>query len=463
MIHLTNGYPQGPNGLIVPNGSIKLALNVDATVIAAPYGFVCADVPVVFQFNAAGQVQPNAPAATADIWSNRELQPQLSSTLLGTYYFVTFYDQNGAILNATPLWWQFPETAGSTVDISQMTPISTVGGNVIFYPTSFGGGGSVTSVTFTGDGTVLSATPSAPVTASGTLTAVLATQSVNRILAGPVSGPAAAPTFRALVAADIPAVTWNALVNATGNLTLANAGFSSTFNHTSAANWTWANTTAATVSVPQSSPSLIVAGTYWTGSASAVDQWSIENVIGSGTNPQNVLTITHTGSSGQPQVSINAAINVGNIIAGGASFAGGINILNGNNLAYQSSNSATLTVGQVSELLTLSTGSAYTDSVGNLLPAGAIIDAVTFYITQTISGGSTPTTIAVGDASTANRFVSTGTPLTAGSSAVGLNQIDAGTSSQAAAAKIRVTLDQVPGQGIVRITVFYRQFTAPTS
>jgi len=134
MITLTNGLPQGPNGLIVPNGSIKFQLNIDATVIAAPGGFVAADIPVVFQFNAAGQIQPNPPAAAAQIYSNAELNPQ-NSIGLGTYYLVTFYDQNGAQLNMSPMWWQFYEAAGSTVDISQITPVSTVGGNVIFYPT----------------------------------------------------------------------------------------------------------------------------------------------------------------------------------------------------------------------------------------------------------------------------------------------------------------------------------------
>lgn len=43
-----------------------------------------------------------------------------------------------------------------------------------------------------------------PVTSSGTLTAALNTQSANLVFAGPVSGGAATPTFRALVAADIP-------------------------------------------------------------------------------------------------------------------------------------------------------------------------------------------------------------------------------------------------------------------
>ena len=135
-ITLINGYPQGPNSLIVPNGSISFQLNVDATVVAAPGGFVAADLVVVFQFNSAGQIQPNTGNA-AQIYSNAELNPQDSSGL-GTYYLVTFYDQNGARLNKNPMWWQFPEAAGSTVDISQMIPFSTVGGNVIFYPTLFG-------------------------------------------------------------------------------------------------------------------------------------------------------------------------------------------------------------------------------------------------------------------------------------------------------------------------------------
>ena len=46
-----------------------------------------------------------------------------------------------------------------------------------------------------------------PVTSSGTLTASLATQSANVVWAGPTSGGASAPTFRALVAADIPSAT----------------------------------------------------------------------------------------------------------------------------------------------------------------------------------------------------------------------------------------------------------------
>lgn len=46
-----------------------------------------------------------------------------------------------------------------------------------------------------------------PITGAGTLTASLANQNANIIFAGPSSGSAAAPTFRSLVAADLPSHT----------------------------------------------------------------------------------------------------------------------------------------------------------------------------------------------------------------------------------------------------------------
>ncbi len=67
-----------------------------------------------------------------------------------------------------------------------------------------GGLGSVTSVALTTPA-FLSVSGS-PVTSSGTLAVSLATQTANTVFAGPDTGSAAAPTFRALVAADIPSL-----------------------------------------------------------------------------------------------------------------------------------------------------------------------------------------------------------------------------------------------------------------
>ncbi len=47
-----------------------------------------------------------------------------------------------------------------------------------------------------------------PITSTGTLTVTLATQTANTVWSGPASGGAAAPTFRSLVAADIPALSY---------------------------------------------------------------------------------------------------------------------------------------------------------------------------------------------------------------------------------------------------------------
>lgn len=67
------------------------------------------------------------------------------------------------------------------------------------------GGGTVLSVGLSMPG--IFAVASSPITVSGTIAVSLANQSANRVFAGPASGSAAAPTFRSLVAADIPSLS----------------------------------------------------------------------------------------------------------------------------------------------------------------------------------------------------------------------------------------------------------------
>ena len=157
---------------------------------------------------------------------------------------------------------------------------------------------------FAGDNVLYSNTP-VGATAAGTLALpTLSTQTANFVFAGPASGVAAAPTFRALVAADIPAITvlWSSLGNAAAALTLANANYATTFNQTSAVVWLWANTTVATVSTTNASPLHEFGANYWTGAASAADTWSIQSKLVAGTNGISRLTFVHAGSSGDAQV-----------------------------------------------------------------------------------------------------------------------------------------------------------------
>jgi len=77
--------------------------------------------------------------------------------------------------------------------------------NSTSYFASGGGSGTVTSVALSLPSFIT--VSGSPVTTSGTLTGTLATQNANLIFAGPATGSPAAPTFRALDAADLPAHT----------------------------------------------------------------------------------------------------------------------------------------------------------------------------------------------------------------------------------------------------------------
>jgi hypothetical protein len=120
----------------------------------------------------------------------------------------------------------------------------------------------------------------------------------------------------------------------------------------------------------------------------------------------------------------------------------------------------------ITESLTLSTGAATTDTAANLLPVDAIIDSVVTRVTTTIT---TAVSFSVGDPTTAARFSASAGGMSAGSTRVGLDHMSGAVTTlaagptQAAAAKVRITCNANPGAGVVRITVFYRQFVAPTS
>lgn len=80
------------------------------------------------------------------------------------------------------------------------------------------GTGTVTSVALSAPS--IFTVSGSPVTGVGTLTIAVATQPANRVWASPVSGLDAAPTFRALVAADIPAIAQSQVTNLTNDLAL---------------------------------------------------------------------------------------------------------------------------------------------------------------------------------------------------------------------------------------------------
>ena len=88
-----------------------------------------------------------------------------------------------------------------------------------------GGSGSVTSVALTMP-TIFTVTGS-PIVGAGTLAVTLANENANQGFFGPTSGGAAAPTFRSLVAADLPAGT-GTVTSVAATLTVPASLFGST-------------------------------------------------------------------------------------------------------------------------------------------------------------------------------------------------------------------------------------------
>jgi hypothetical protein len=136
VITLINGQVQTPGNVnAVPLGSVSFTLTTDAQIIAPPFGQVLAGVSVVMFFDSTGNLVPIGNT----LWSNLELNPQISGSLLGTAYIVNFYDANGSRINRSPQIWVFTQPAGSVVDIGTMTPI---GLPVVYYALLGGGGGT---------------------------------------------------------------------------------------------------------------------------------------------------------------------------------------------------------------------------------------------------------------------------------------------------------------------------------
>jgi hypothetical protein len=114
-------------------------------------------------------------------------------------------------------------------------------------------------------------------------------------------------------------------------------------------------------------------------------------------------------------------------------------------------------------ITTLSTVATTTDTGLQCLPANSVIDAVVYRITTTIT---TAASFTIGDATTAARFCSTQSTLTAGTTGVCFVQVDqtgAPGPRQVSAASVRVTTNINPAAGAIRLVVYYHTWTPPTS
>jgi hypothetical protein len=94
-------------------------------------------------------------------------------------------------------------------------------------------------------------------------------------------------------------VTWDAIGNPAGNLTLSMGSNTSTFNTTTALSqmFAWKNTTAAVVGTSQGSPILADCGRAFHGSADVEDCMTFRELPGNGNDAKIAGIIDHTGTS----------------------------------------------------------------------------------------------------------------------------------------------------------------------
>ncbi len=206
-------------------GGAERLLSPDLTIDSVPNAVVAERAESLQGLRASNMLQVNTTATNVLTQSN--LENLFSSTARFNALTGLIDGTNTNYVRSTAGGAQLPVYTGAPTSPTQGSIWYDTSDNKLKYRTGIGttetlgtGGGSVTSVGFSAPAE-LSVT-GAPVTSSGTIAIAWANQTANKVFAAPDSATGA-PTFRALVANDIPALPWSKITSGTPT-TLAGYG-----------------------------------------------------------------------------------------------------------------------------------------------------------------------------------------------------------------------------------------------
>ena len=259
-----------------------------------------------------------------------------------------------------------------------------------------GGTGTVTSVAQTVP--VEFIVSGSPITTSGTLAITKATETANTVWAGPTTGSAAVPTFRALVTADMPS----------GTGTVTSVGLSSSTTDLTVTGSTPITTSGSWSLTVNSAPKLTTARSI---AMSGDVTWTVSfdgsgNVTAAGTIANNAVTTAKINNAAVTLAKIANAAASSMLLGSGATGSGSayVEITLGTNLSMSGTTlNASSGGGGTGTVTTVSVVSAngVSGTVANATTTPAITIALgaitpTSVNTVVISGSSTPTLAVTG-------------------------------------------------------------------
>jgi hypothetical protein len=236
------------------------------------------------------------------------------------------------------------------------------------------------------------------------------------------------------------APAWSSITNATANLSLNNTGFNTTFSQSTTGGtdtWTWQNTTAALVGTCQPTPTMVLAGTYWNGAASAADSWTLQGQCTSGSNGNETLNFAHAGSTGhlafgfQGGASIRFDGGLMNMIAASGS---AVTMTSGSDIVFNGTNNSNAITAQFGDI---SSGTSITIPLVSTTPGQKAVISTQLKATAALTSGQ----VVKVDSANANSVVVAATTDTGAGAVLGFVENSPGA---AAAAQIAI-----PGSIIV--------------